>query len=192
MREELDKKLVEKYPRIFKNRYGDMRETCMVWGFPGDGWYLLIDRLCALIENHIENKESSEKRKADMNEIKTALRAGDDSKFEEYYKTFGNEFKVEAKARLLTGDLEEVKEVYPVVASQVKEKFGGLRFYVDGGDDTVHAYIDFAENLSYYICESCGSMDHVGTTSGWIVTLCKSCAEKDERRKHNWKEHEEK
>jgi hypothetical protein len=191
MREELDKKLTEKYPRIFKNRYGDMKETCMCWGLEcGNGWYKLIDCLCALIENHVKNLEHNEERKKEINEIKTALRAGDDTKFEEYYKTFGDAFKVEAKARLLTEDLEEVKEVYPVVASQVKEKFGGLRFYIEGGDDTVFAYIDFAEHLSYYICEECGSMDHIGTTSGWIITLCKSCAEKENRT--NWKEHEEK
>ncbi len=33
MREELDKLLCEKYPRMFVNRNADMRETAMCWGF---------------------------------------------------------------------------------------------------------------------------------------------------------------
>lgn len=34
---------------------------------------------------------------------------------------------------------------------QVKEKFGGLRFYVEHVDVVVDAYIQFAEELSYEI-----------------------------------------
>lgn len=44
-----------------------------------------------------------------------------------------------------------------VVASQVKEKFGGLRFYVDSASDCQQTMISFAEALSYRICEECGS-----------------------------------
>jgi hypothetical protein len=36
MREELDKKLVEKYPKIFAQRFDDMRTTAMCWGFDCD------------------------------------------------------------------------------------------------------------------------------------------------------------
>ena len=40
MRKELDEKLCEKYPLIFKNRHADMTETAMCWGFEcGDGWF---------------------------------------------------------------------------------------------------------------------------------------------------------
>lgn len=38
-----------------------------------------------------------------------------------------------------------------VKAVQVKEKFGGLRFYVDDSDETIDAYIRFAEAMSYMI-----------------------------------------
>src|ERR1035437_9445771 len=47
-----------------------------------------------------------------------------------------------------------------VVAQQVKEKFGGLRFYADGGDKCTGTLIDDAEDLSYSICEECGRMDN--------------------------------
>lgn len=46
MQKELELKLVEKYPKLFQDYGGDMRETCMVWGCEcGDGWYLILDEL---------------------------------------------------------------------------------------------------------------------------------------------------
>ena len=57
-------------------------------------------------------------------------------------------------------------------AVQVKQKFGGLRFYTTAASDEVHKIIDEAEQLSYKICEDCGSTENV--ESGWI-TLCKNC-----------------
>lgn len=44
-----------------------------------------------------------------------------------------------------------------VVVSQVKEKYGGLRFYVDGANAVQHAMIDMAERLSRHMCEICGA-----------------------------------
>ena len=54
MREELDKKLCAKYPRIFRDRRAPMNRTAMCWGFShGDGWYNIIDQMCANIQKHI-------------------------------------------------------------------------------------------------------------------------------------------
>ena len=67
-----------------------------------------------------------------------------------------------------------------VVASQVKEKFGGLRFYVNGASDRQYSYISFAESLSFKICEQCGSFEGVTTEGpGWIKSLCQECKIKD-------------
>lgn len=61
MSPELDKKLVEKYPKIFKDRYGDIRESCMPWGFDvGDGWVNIIDQMCGLIAWDIEHNKMPE------------------------------------------------------------------------------------------------------------------------------------
>jgi hypothetical protein len=38
----------------------------------------------------------------------------------------------------------------------VKQKFGGLRFYVDGGNEWSYAAVRVTETLSYYICEESG------------------------------------
>lgn len=62
-----------------------------------------------------------------------------------------------------------------VIATQVKEKFGGLRFYNIGGDKYLSGAIDFAEVLSNEICEGCGSTEGISQTKGWITTLCRDC-----------------
>ena len=72
-----------------------------------------------------------------------------------------------------------------IKAAQVKEKFGGLCFYIDGGTVEQHAQISLAESMSGGICEYCGSTKEIGHTGGWIKTLCKTCGEKIE--KSNWK-----
>lgn len=44
MKEELELKLVAKYPKILKDYGGDMMETCLHFGLEtGDGWYDLLD-----------------------------------------------------------------------------------------------------------------------------------------------------
>lgn len=66
-------------------------------------------------------------------------------------------------------------------AVQVKEKFGGLRFYVDGieHEDERRAYqasgaITFAQEMSRNICEDCGDRGEM-RRGGWIRTLCDDC-----------------
>jgi hypothetical protein len=67
------------------------------------------------------------------------------------------------------------KERLPFQIDQIKEKFGGLRFYYSGGDERIHGMVSLAESLSYQICEKCGSTKNVKQTSGWITTLCEDC-----------------
>lgn len=72
-----------------------------------------------------------------------------------------------------------------VVAQQVKEKFGGLRFYTYGGDDITNAFISFAESMSMKICETCGQPGKQQGDRGWIHTACDPCLEKRSWRKHH-------
>jgi hypothetical protein len=68
-----------------------------------------------------------------------------------------------------------------VVASQVKEKFGGLRFYIGGvpreHSDEIYKAIDEAEIESLKTCEYCGAPGRQ-TGKGWIKTTCVQCDEK--------------
>jgi len=62
----------------------------------------------------------------------------------------------------------------PVLVQQVKEKWGGLRFYVGGAPRWIHDLIDRIEELSYKICESCGKPGRP-RTDGWVKTRCDEC-----------------
>ena len=63
-------------------------------------------------------------------------------------------------------------EVVPqVTLDQVKEKFGTLRFYYSGGDDTIRGMVSMAESMSGVTCEECGKPG-TSTVSGWIKTAC--------------------
>lgn len=127
MRKELDEQLCKKYPLIFKDRHGDMKETLMCWGFEcGDGWYQILDSLCANIQQHIDWQNKNH---------------------------------------------EKHPVVEQVVAVQVKEKFGGLRFYYDGGDEKIQGMVRMAESWASVTCEECGQPGTM-RNGGWIRTLC--------------------
>ena len=66
--------------------------------------------------------------------------------------------------------------------TQIKEKFGGLRYYYYGGTKDTGVMVAFAEALSNHICEECGTMKDVSQNDkGWIRTLCKKCRGKREK-----------
>lgn len=55
---------------------------------------------------------------------------------------------------------------------QVKEKFGGLRFYINAGSNEIFDRISKAERDSYDICEVCGEKGELRKDLGWYFTLC--------------------
>ena len=57
-------KLFAKYPKIFRQKDMSMQETAMCWGIAcGDGWFDLIDDLCANIQNRVDNVNRQRKYK---------------------------------------------------------------------------------------------------------------------------------
>lgn len=89
---------------------------------------------------------------------------------------------------LLITDLEtKLKALSPnYTISQVKEKFGGLRYYASAGDvdaETSKQFYDLireAEATSYDICECCGQPGRLTRRGGrgWYKTLCSACSGK--------------
>ena len=138
MREELDNALCEKYPKIFEQRHWDMSKTAMCWGFPGDGWYDILDMLCGAIQERCDNVKR--------------------------------------------WDGEKLAPVCTqVVATQVKQKFGELRFYFDGGDDEIHGMIAMATYMSVRTCEDCGKPGKIVNTGGYVHAACPKHAKKRNR-----------
>ncbi len=192
MTKEFDQKLVEKYPKIFANRFGDMKTTAMCWGFEcGDGWYYLIEDLCSSIQWRIDQSIKENSSDIERNNIIIAAQNRDFTKFDEQYKIYSSEFVKQEKENIQNMKILEPRKIIPqVVATQVKEKFGGLRFYITGGDEKIDAFISFTESLSYKICDTCSSMKDVGQTQGWYKTICKTCWLKPDIKLVYWKQND--
>jgi hypothetical protein len=201
MKTELQNKLLKKYPQFFAH-VGDLKiytgeESVnkevlellnqkeivlpIQFGFEcGNGWYMLLDELMSEIENHIKNENRNR-----ANEFKHEF-----LKKLNYWLTI----RTSAKQKRLRALGEWIYKNAPkskrssifIHIDQVKEKFGGLRFYYSGGDDTIDGIVSLAESLSYQICENCGSTKDVGQTQSWISTLCKECGSKHK----DWKQYE--
>ena len=129
------KRMEEKYPKMFSKPYG---------GFAiGEGWWPIIESLCANIQSHTDwwNKNR-----------------------------------------------ETRPVVEQVVVEQIKEKFGGLRFYYNGGDEKIQGMVRMAEAWADRSCEECGAPGTAGG-KGWIRTLCPTHrAEADARYAERFKE----
>ena len=142
MNKELQTRLFEKYPEIFKQKDLTPQETCMCWGITcGDGWHDLIDELCGEIQNRVDNVNRNRKYK-----LKNS------------------------QPSLVPVSVEE----FICEAVQVKEKWGGLRFYVCGGDEFIQGAISLAESLSLKTCEICGKPGKL-TNKNWIKVRCDNC-----------------
>jgi hypothetical protein len=156
MRKELDEALCAGYPLIFKNRNGSPQETLMCFGFEvGDGWFNIIDTICGILTSEYRGAKNRYNHFVEVG-VGGVLYGT---------KTVTQEDIDEAKTRM---DEETLKVP---VAVQVKEKFGGLRFYVQAATDKHYQYISFAESMSYRTCEECGNPGKT-YTDGWHTTLC--------------------
>lgn len=59
-------------------------------------------------------------------------------------------------------------------ASQVKEKYGVLRFYMAASNNEMDSWIQEAEEESERTCERCGAPGKLRGTH-WLATLCDGC-----------------
>lgn len=72
-----------------------------------------------------------------------------------------------------------------VICHQMKEKFGGLRFYVNFATDDIYKLINIYEKQSYKMCQECGCTDcQLFKTKGWISFICQECAIKLNKQIH--------
>ena len=171
MKEELDKALCERYPKIFADRNAPMNETCMCWGIcTGDGWYSILDRLCGAIQDRIDNSEDAHTRATQYNAAVIAAQAGDLSLIEEHFESsYRSADRIDEA--IGQGPIAVRPLIPQVVATQVKEKFGTLNFYYAGGDQYISGLVDMAENMSAVTCETCGNPGKL-RRGGWLRTLC--------------------
>ena len=192
MKTELQQKILNKYPEFFTSdrkiyigeepvmtevqKLLNQKEIVLPIQFGincGDGWYMLLDELMAEIKNHISNENRNR-----ANEFKYKWMW----KLQRY-------FRIHFRKKIFEKIAEWIYKRAPrgprppisVQIDQIKEKFGGLRFYYSGGDKNIFGMTCLAESLSYKICESCGTTQNIGITKGWLYTVCETCYNKNPR-----------
>jgi hypothetical protein len=132
----------------------------------GDGWFMILEELMSEIQNHIENENrnrDNEFKYKWMWKVQYWFRMKGYPKFSDWI------YEHAPRGR---------RPPISINIGQIKEKFGGLRFYYSGGDNSIGGMVFLAERLSYKICETCGSTKNVTQTEGWIKTLCEDCMTK--------------
>ncbi len=100
---------------------------------------------------------------------------------------------IELKDYCFCGDgwyllIEELtKKLLPIVKREkikdwcitlIKEKFGGLRYYISCGTDEMYDLIHKAEKKSRKTCEVCGGEGRTIHGGYWYMTRCPDCAPK--------------
>lgn len=65
-----------------------------------------------------------------------------------------------------------------LMVTQIKEKYGTLRFYLNWETEEISQLIQEATIESAKICEVCGKPGRLRTTRGWQLTLCDACHKK--------------
>ena len=125
----------------------------------GEGWFTIISVLCQTIYEPVRQAQYR---------LQAAV---------EYPRDDNDAYLKQCEI-----DIAMALEALPEIV-QIKEKFGTLRFYYNGGNDRVAALVNFAEAMSGVTCEICGAP---GTRDdiGWIKTHCvahrrKSTVEED-------------
>lgn len=183
MKQELEKQLYEKYPKLFAEVGTSPTRSCMAFGCAhGDGWFSILERMCGLIQHHIKERRRSTASIRKYNRALNQAIKGNTTNLRYHYKVrLGwNDEKVE---EFIQTDLEkkELREEFwkvptQLVFTQIKEKFGTLRVYYSGGDEFCEGIIAMAESMSAVTCEDCGVPGKV-RDGGWIRTLCDACEE---------------
>lgn len=190
MTPEKTEKLVYNYPKIFTmmTNLGDPPHfPISLFSFEcSDGWFNIIDQFCRQAQWHIDQKIERNQRNKEYIDMVSAARAGDFTKFNNYFdwcldksEQLENYRKEVLEEEILDWRKAE-DEIPQIIATQVKEKFGTLRFYYDGGDDFIHGLSTMAESMSAVTCEVCGNP---GKTigGGWVRTLCRTHAEEEHK-----------
>lgn len=89
-----------------------------------------------------------------------------------------------AKIEAVNNRIEDPK--LHITAAQVKEKFGGLRFYLNTCEaevgekvwEEIHGAIRVAEEKASKTCEECGEPGIHARIQGWVSTLCQKHMER--------------
>lgn len=152
--------LIAKYPKIFKDYEGNPGRVN--WSGVPKGWLPIIDDLCGAMQDYID----------------TTTRFKDNPDYVPGSTYDQNDITTHKTINY---------RIPQVTCTQMKEKFGGLRFYTNGGDKITEGMISMAEYLCDNTCEVCGTREELGHTTGWITVCCKTCHDSGKSARGDWK-----
>lgn len=165
MEAELENKLCERFPLLFRGRYLNLKQNLMMFGCEcNSGWYNIIYMVCLGLESEVNKLYSYPYRKA--------------YKYLMAFERFINPllFKLpkflqkKTKFGYIPYFLVRFQRIPMFV--QIKEKYGTLRMYLDRETDVMSNYIQLGETASEHTCETCGKWGKLHT-NGWWYTACK-------------------
>jgi hypothetical protein len=176
MNRKLDEELCRIAPRLFDDRYADMRSTALCWGFEcGSGWHEILKDaatrleplIVAYIKAHPEERNPFPWLMAwDWRCVKWSL-----------LHPF-SEIRSLVEWLAVELGLKSLQPWWPR-ASQIKEKYGTLRFYMTSATNEMYAITDEAERRSAKTCEKCGQPGKL-RGQGWLYTRCSPCWKKEQ------------
>lgn len=173
---------MQKYPDLFcKNDSGELECPCGAWVPPG--WHEIVDDLCGAITQYTKcTYRTNMEITSNMYYFWNACTSFVDWCYKRFLKMFPKCNKWEynkpvfsfiEKFRQRSCKCVKYNKVYPpaVKIDQIKEKFGGLRFYYSGGDDCVKGMVFMAEHLCSKTCDATGEAGVLCCRHHWFKTL---------------------
>ncbi len=173
-----DQLLCERFPYLFADRHASMQTTALCWGFEiGAGWMGIIYEAAIELEPLIVAYMAAHMEES--NPFPWFL-------VDNWY---GVKWSVCHPLLVLRRLNEWVRvEIWPgdaepwwPRASQIKEKYGTLRFYMTGGTPEMYTIVDKAESQSSKTCETCGKPGKL-RGHGWYYTACAKHTKKEDKK----------
>lgn len=160
--DEFAKRMEEKFPKMLSESYGGFAVS--------KGWWVILERLMSNIQSYTDWKTKQRQREIDKF---NAREQGYDAllKFYSGGMREPSDYEIEQANETMASGVTIPPEVPQVVVQQIKEKFGGLRFYYSGGNDGIGGMVTMAESWADVACEECGAIGE-RRGGGWIRTLC--------------------
>ena len=168
MSPELQNKLIEKYPTLFKDRNKPPTQSLMCFGCEfQDGWYKIFDDLCQYLTHLSEHEKLVELKP----EFKTKENYGymyiksPDISFTQVKEKYGT-----MRVYWIGNGIDNWEEIESKIDTSVN-----IDTLFNTHYDRVQNAIDYVEFLSGKVCEECGEPGKV-YTNGWYVSRCKKHA----------------
>lgn len=161
--EQFENRMAEKFPRY-------CGEDAHFGGYAiGEGWYDIIESLIGQIDHYTKWKRRS--RAYDLR-LDRARDRGFDAVLAFICGVKNpTDWDIERAEKIMATPHAITPRVEWIHIDQIKEKFGGLRFYYHGGDDHIAGMVALAESWADRTCEKCGNKGS-RRSGGWIRNLC--------------------